>query len=204
MFNVTGYKNLINLHVLPMEFEDPDGTPLHDIQPTSLYVNVPQPTVPSSPAAVQVAAEAQERWWKAFEQCLRYTLRSLSFPSNSGRYLTHGFEIDNENARNTIQSLLSSGSPLPKSPSMLMDESDSGRQLEAVHEEREERGWWAVRFQQVLRELQRQDIPLPAAPSSISEDAKTSIKTKSFSSGPRKLRLLNGKNVMRRARNEFS
>ena len=56
----------------------------------------------------------------------------------------------------------------------------------------------------VLRELQRQDIPLPTAPSSISEDAKTSIKTKYFSSGPRKLRLLNGKNVMRRARNEFS
>lgn len=46
-------------------------------------------------------------------------------------------------------SVLSSDRPLPKSPStQLLD-----RNLEPVEQERQERDWWAARFQQVLEEL---------------------------------------------------
>ncbi len=56
--------------------------------------------------------------------------------------------------------ILNTGLPLPKSPSVQI--SDMGRTnlirtISEVDKEREERGWWALRFQQVLREMQRQD-----------------------------------------------
>ncbi|KAI0337858.1 hypothetical protein BDW22DRAFT_1363638 [Trametopsis cervina] len=97
----------------------------------------------------------------AFRRCHAYTLRSLSFPSHSGQYLPHGAHLDLEqDTQRSVMAILSTGLPLPKSPSIQM--ADTGRAGTADpstdHDrEREERGWWALRFQQVLREMQRQD-----------------------------------------------
>lgn len=100
----------------------------------------------------------------AFRRCYAYTLRSLSFPSHPGLHLPHGPHVDLEqDTQKSVMAILNTGLPLPKSPSVQMG--DVGRvvgsgtaDLVNDHDkEREERGWWALRFQQVLREVQRQD-----------------------------------------------
>ncbi|PSR74499.1 hypothetical protein PHLCEN_2v9796 [Hermanssonia centrifuga] len=97
----------------------------------------------------------------ACRRCHAYTLRSLSFPSHSGQYLPHGPHVDLElDTQKSVMEILNTGLPLPKSPSVQI--SDMGRTnlirtISEVDKEREERGWWALRFQQVLREMQRQD-----------------------------------------------
>ncbi|KAI0085248.1 hypothetical protein BDY19DRAFT_454878 [Irpex rosettiformis] len=97
----------------------------------------------------------------AFRRCYAHTLRSLSFPSHSGQYLPHGPHLDLEqDTQKGVMAILNAGLPLPKSPSVQL--ADPGRAGTADpsndHDrEREERGWWALRFQQVLREVQRQD-----------------------------------------------
>ncbi|EKM51245.1 uncharacterized protein PHACADRAFT_263285 [Phanerochaete carnosa HHB-10118-sp] len=63
--------------------------------------------------------------------------------------------------------ILHTGLPLPKSPSLQMrdnqrlgidvNESTGGKGGNDADREREERGWWTLRFQQVLREVQRRD-----------------------------------------------
>lgn len=57
---------------------------------------------------------------------------------------------------NTIQKILASGLPMPKSPSVQLS---SGERGNVVSREREERGWWSVRFRQVLREVQCEEDP---------------------------------------------
>jgi hypothetical protein len=97
----------------------------------------------------------------AFRRCYAYTLRSLSFPSHSAQYLPHGPHVDLEqDTQTSVIAILNTGLPLPKSPSIQIH--DSGRAGTADpstdhDKEREERGWWALRFQQVLKEMQRQD-----------------------------------------------
>ncbi|OBZ73147.1 hypothetical protein A0H81_06916 [Grifola frondosa] len=110
-----------------------------------------------------VAAEedVRQRWLDALNKCRYYTLRSLSFPSHSGSYLAHGPNVDLElDTRQSVMAILSSGLPLPKSPSIQIAEVSMGQASDTTQQEREERGWWSLRFQQVLREMQRQDVPL--------------------------------------------
>lgn len=65
-----------------------------------------------------------------------------------------------QDTQQSVMAILNTGLPLPKSPSI--QAMDSARVGTAdistdMDKEREERGWWALRFQQVLREMQRQD-----------------------------------------------
>lgn len=56
--------------------------------------------------------------------------------------------------------ILNTGLPLPKSPSVQLKDNDRLGARDGPSDadrEREERGWWTLRFQQVLREMQRQD-----------------------------------------------
>ncbi|TFK51604.1 hypothetical protein OE88DRAFT_1645017 [Heliocybe sulcata] len=100
-----------------------------------------------------------DRWLEAFRNCARHTLRSLSFPSHSGQYLAHGSGVDLEHdTRQAVMSILSSGLPMPKSPSVQILELHSAQDRHLGHLERESRGWWAMRFQQVYREMQRMEI----------------------------------------------
>ena len=95
-------------------------------------------------------------WLAAFKKSLQFSLRSVSNPKNAT--VTSNLEIELESdlehlldTRETMHSILGSGLPMPKSPSLQIKENDKRRL------EREERGWWTLRFQQVLREFQRQE-----------------------------------------------
>ena len=97
----------------------------------------------------------------ALRRCHAYTLRSLSFPSHTGQYLPHGPHVDLElDTQHSVMAILNTGLPLPKSTSVQFNDLDRLRSVSRANEtdqEREERGWWTLRFQQVLREFQRQD-----------------------------------------------
>jgi hypothetical protein len=110
-------------------------------------------------APLHVLDEARIKWLEAFQRCFQYTLRALSFPSINGRPLTDGSHLNFDlNARKSVMSILSSGLPLPKSPSQqIIDEIEEGRKEDLVEQEREERGWWSMVFHQVMREMERND-----------------------------------------------
>jgi len=121
-------------------------------------------------------AEAKTRSWiSAFRRCQTFTLSSLSIPSKN-----HDPQLDTAlETQQTVLGLLASGLPLPKSPSVQMADmrvhSGTGPGEAQAHAggagdgEREERGWWSLRFQQVFRELQRQDLALALAAAASSE-----------------------------------
>jgi serine/arginine repetitive matrix protein 2 len=105
-----------------------------------------------------IADTARCAWRRALARCARHTLRSLSFPSHSGRYLAHGPGVDLEaDTKRSVVAILAAGLPLPKSPSIHIEEAAHGPAPDDARLEREERGWWSLRFQQVMREMQRQD-----------------------------------------------
>lgn len=95
------------------------------------------------------------------QRCYAYTLRSLSFPTHAGHYLPHGPHVDLEHdTQQSVMAILNTGLPLPKSPSVQLNDMDRLRATgtgNGSDQEREERGWWTLRFQQVLKEMQRQD-----------------------------------------------
>jgi hypothetical protein len=112
------------------------------------------PSVPSSGAPLDMAGLSRLRhnWVSAFQECSEYTVRALSFPTESGKLAapTPGFVWDS-NPQTSVSAILASGLPLPKSPSAQIAEQGS----DPSEQEREARGWWVLRFQQVLREMQR-------------------------------------------------
>jgi len=56
-----------------------------------------------------------------------------------------------------VSSLVNSGLPIPRSPSGQIPSIYDGKEDHAFGDEREERGWWSLRFQQIFRQFQRQD-----------------------------------------------
>ncbi|KAF8834263.1 hypothetical protein BDN67DRAFT_1072748 [Paxillus ammoniavirescens] len=96
-------------------------------------------------------------WLPPFRQCCQYTLKSLSSLSTKG-FLVHGTTSEPE-MQKPVLSILASGLPFPKSPSMQIEESQHGRVVDSEQEEREERGWWSKRFHEVFFELSKQDVP---------------------------------------------
>ncbi|KAG5643846.1 hypothetical protein DXG03_009577 [Asterophora parasitica] len=100
-------------------------------------------------------------WLTALRRCHKHTTCSLAIPSNSKQYDPQlDIAFDKHQA---VYALLASGLPLPKSPSVQMADVLSmhrggGGEEDAITLERQERGWWSLRFQQVFREIQRQDM----------------------------------------------
>jgi hypothetical protein len=90
---------------------------------------------------------------------LSYSLLVSSDNNGGNGSRTSGAELEMD-ARCSLGSILASGLPLPKSPSFQKEEEAKGVVADAVQMEREERGWWSLRFQQVLHEIQRMDIQL--------------------------------------------
>ncbi|KAF8063386.1 hypothetical protein FPV67DRAFT_1782886 [Lyophyllum atratum] len=111
---------------------------------------------------------ARDSWISAFRRCQKFTICSLSTPSRS-----HDPQLDTAfDEQQTVLSLLASGLPLPKSPSVQMADvrqsmarggEGAVEAYDATMQEREERGWWSLRFQQVFREVQRRDLVLALA-----------------------------------------
>ncbi|KAK0486581.1 hypothetical protein IW261DRAFT_1456219 [Armillaria novae-zelandiae] len=92
-------------------------------------------------ATIQVKTELneRERWIVALERCKNSTLRLMSIPL--------GLEYDDDRLQRTVvDSLVASGLPLPKSPSLQFVGSEK-------RQEREERGWWSLRFREVMRDV---------------------------------------------------
>ena len=99
----------------------------------------------------------QQHWMQAFHRSSQSTLQRLSF-QGSAPSLDNGPNGDIESdLQKSVTSILASGLPLPKSPSIQSDERALGKWKDSKQQEREERGWWSLRFEQVLREMQRQD-----------------------------------------------
>ena len=183
----TGYDHLIGVQVLPVDVDELDSGNLSDSSATSLFLHLP-----NAGNSTQSQSEATRRWWTAFEQCYHFTLRSISFPAHSGKFLAPGADAaQDENTRQTVMSILASGLPLPKSPSVQIEELEKNAVQDASIREREERGWWTLRFQQILHEMQRDELPLHML-------AKTSAVTTQSSrrktvAGRRRLKLSDGR-----------
>lgn len=131
-----------------------------DSPPTSLYIHLAQGSQAKlSATARENIRDARQRWWSAFDRCHLFTLRSLSFPARCSRYQACGpLELEPD-ATQSVMAILASGLPLPQSPSFMQEGFQQGRGRDPATQEREERGWWASKFQQTLREMQREQLP---------------------------------------------
>ena len=143
----------IALNLLPVDLENIATGRIPDSgQVITLSLSVPP--VSSSGAQLDTAGLSRLRhnWVSAFQECAEYTLRALSFPTESGKLAapTPGLAWETGN-NNPVPAIVTSGLPLPKSPSTQIAEQGA----DPSEQEREARGWWGLRFQQVLREMQR-------------------------------------------------
>ena len=173
--------------MLPMNVEELHSGIAFDTTPTPLYLHLPRKQDISFSAS-------RKRWWGALDQCFTFTLRSLSLPTNTGRYLVPGTENDPEAGvrQATVMSILASGLPLPKSPSVQLEEMETERRQDATLREREERGWWTLRFKQTLRELQQESLPRPE----LLKTQMTSVSpSRKLVSGKRRLKLGSDKKI---------
>jgi hypothetical protein len=157
---VVGSKVDVLLDILPV---DPhrleEDTAQNSAPVTTLQLSLPG----GGPKAIDGMPDSvHERlhWVSALRQCLQSTLRALSFPSNSGDR-SGLLNVDPESdIHHSLASILNSGLPVPKSPSVQIEEAFQGQTRSTQQEEREERGWWSLRFRQVLYEVQRQELPM--------------------------------------------
>lgn len=144
--------NQIVLDLLPV---DPENVATGGI-PDSGQVIMLTLSIPSTSSAgvrldMPSLSRLRQNWISAFQECAEHTVRALSFPTQSGKLVapTPGVGWDND-AQTSVAAILASGLPLPKSPSAQLIEKGA----DPAQQEREARGWWALRFQQVLREMQ--------------------------------------------------
>ena len=136
----------LNLGLVPIRPEHLDtGLVADNAHATSLTLSYPS----------EVDNGERQRLLEALRKCQHHMFRSLSMPTLPGA-LMEDLEID---TRQSLVGILSSGLPLPKSPSIQFEEAQKGLRRDVADGEREERGWWTLRFHQVLRELQREEHP---------------------------------------------
>lgn len=101
--------------------------------------------------------ELLQPWLLALRQCSRTTLRKLTFVGHDHQdelFLGSDKQFD---TRIAVSSLVGSGLPIPRSPSGQFPDSYQEKDGVLTGEERQERGWWSLRYQQIFREFQRQD-----------------------------------------------
>jgi hypothetical protein len=158
-------EHLLAVDLLPLE----QDTGFHPTAPAPVYLSLAErATGRMALQPINVLQDARQQWTSAFSRCYMHTMRSLAFPASYGLRKGNNFESgqpgDHEHP-NSIMSVLSSGQPLPKSPSVQLQALDP----DPIEQEREERSWWAARFQHVLREISSRDelesrIPPPGTP----------------------------------------
>ena len=192
ILGIAGEELNIALDLLPMDTEDLETGVIPDSVPVASVTL----TIPPSSSSGKVFDSASlediaAKWLSAFQQCFQYTLRSLSFPSHSGKYLAQGPNVDLDvDSRQSVMAILASGLPLPKSPSIQIEETMLGIAGSIEQQEREERGWWSLRFQQVLKEIQRNELSFAGAPGSLaSRSMSRAAPSRSLSSVSRPRRL---------------
>jgi len=184
----------IVLDLLPMDTDDLDTGSIPDSAPVT-PITLSVPSTSSSGAAIDPArlVHIREKWISALQQCSQHTLRSLSFPPQMGRFLEHGPLVETEfDARQSVMAILASGLPLPKSPSTQLEEALLGQASDTVQQEREERGWWSLRFHQVLRETRRGEFANSSQPRDLAIGSAADgqcVRGRPGSSRPRPLKL---------------
>ncbi|KAI9451802.1 hypothetical protein BJY52DRAFT_1351020 [Lactarius psammicola] len=142
----------IVLDLLPVDPENVTTGGIPDSgQVIMLTLSIPSTSSTGVRLDIPSLSRLRQNWISAFQECAEHTLRALSFPTQSGKLVapTPGVVWDND-AQTSVSAILASGLPLPKSPSTQLEEQGA----DPAQQEREARGWWALRFQQVLREMQ--------------------------------------------------
>ncbi|KAF8966078.1 hypothetical protein BDZ97DRAFT_1993886 [Flammula alnicola] len=99
----------------------------------------------------------QQAWLMAFRQCTKTTLRKLTFLGVGHQDDLFNNSDQTLDTRLAVSSLVGSGLPIPRSPSGTFPDMRGGGDNAFWGDEREERGWWSLRYQQIFREFQRQD-----------------------------------------------
>ncbi|THH18555.1 hypothetical protein EW146_g2465 [Bondarzewia mesenterica] len=169
-------ENII-LDLLPMDTDDlqtgviPDSVPVISITFT----------VPSSSSTGKVfnsttVKDIHTKWLSAFRHILP---------------MGQNVDLDLD-SQQSVMTILASGLPLPKSPSVQIEEVLLGIGSDSQEQEREERGWWSLRFQTVLREMQKTDISFAEAPGSLASGFLSSTgaaRARKGASQPRRLKL---------------
>ncbi|KIK64254.1 hypothetical protein GYMLUDRAFT_95107 [Collybiopsis luxurians FD-317 M1] len=138
----------IAVDLLPVEF-DLDRNVSCGTSVKTIQFELPA-TIASNPS--------RESWLSALRRSSQSTLRIIANPGvmrTSGDIEGPNYLLE-QDRRRILESILETGLPLPKSPSLqLADESISiglGKRCDSTQMEREERGWWSLQFQQLLRE----------------------------------------------------
>ncbi|KAH7922416.1 hypothetical protein BV22DRAFT_1037488 [Leucogyrophana mollusca] len=146
------------LDLIPLTLEELEKGVV-DTKATTVSVTL-SPHKDNSLVGASMPATLMSKGMSAFRQSCQYTLKSLSCPKSPTSYLVHACHShpDSEDRR-PVLSILASGLPFPKSPSIQLEEADHGQTYDAKQQEREERGWWSLRFHQVFGEVHKQDIP---------------------------------------------
>lgn len=110
---------------------------------------------------------SEQTWILAFRRCCKTTLRKLTFPGVDQSEDSFNLSDQTFNTHAAVSSLVASGLPIPRSPSGTFPDMRGGPDNTFTGGEREERGWWSLRYRQVFRELQRQDSLLSQDDDSI-------------------------------------
>ena len=177
----------IVLDLLPVDLENIATGRIPDSgQVIMLTLSVPSMSSSGLQLDTPTLSRLRHSWVSAFQECAEYTLRALSFPTQSGKLAVPIPGLDwGSDPRSSVSAILDSGLPLPKSPSTQMAEKGG----DPAQQEREARGWWALRFQQVLREMQRGSTGALIAPSSSTSTPAGDTVGKRNASHPRVLKL---------------
>ncbi|KAK0440596.1 hypothetical protein EV421DRAFT_780588 [Armillaria borealis] len=138
-------ENVSVVRILGISAEEPSMISLQVLPVTDLAIlrsqSVDIVTSSAGIATILVSTQPDERarWLEALERCKNSTLRLMSIPL--------GLEYDDDRLQRTVvDSLVASGLPIPKSPSLQLVGSEK-------RQEREERGWWSLRFREVLKDV---------------------------------------------------
>ncbi|KAJ3746083.1 hypothetical protein DFH05DRAFT_1483662 [Lentinula detonsa] len=139
---------LITVDLLPIEYDLNKGSSCVGTRLETLQFQLPFNASPSNPS--------RETWISAFQRSAQSTLRNLSNPgfSQTGGDIEGPNQLLEQDRRRILESILQTGLPFPKSPSLQLADESMGRGgiSDSMQMEREERGWWSLQFQQSLRE----------------------------------------------------
>ncbi|EIW77982.1 hypothetical protein CONPUDRAFT_157153 [Coniophora puteana RWD-64-598 SS2] len=163
-----GSPNTVELDVIQVE-NDNNTT-------ESLIGSAEDPPLVTTVSLSASSPNAMNSWLPRFHESCQSTLRALaSLTPSSSNDANRGSSADIRLTEpspdlldpkvyheSLIKSITDIGLPIPKSPSMQIYEEDSGAKVGSQQREREERGWWSVRFHRVMRELETKEVPSPA------------------------------------------
>ncbi|KAG1743789.1 hypothetical protein EDB19DRAFT_540023 [Suillus lakei] len=152
----TDRRSSISLDLVPLAAEELERGYVNS-KGRVLTVSLSHGTSRSSVSEASMQCVVLKEWLVPLRQSCQHTLRSLSSPSVKS-HLAHASK--ESEISQSVLSILASGLPFPKSPSMQLHSVEQGQAGDTEQQEREERGWWSLRFHEVLREIQRREVAL--------------------------------------------